>query len=58
MKKVELTKKELRAIADCVVIAEGTLTGKPLFAPMEAVRRLGKINLNELWIKLNHELNN
>lgn len=54
--KIEVTKKELRAITDCVVIADGTLTGKPLFAPIEAVRRLGKVDLNGLWIKLKSEL--
>lgn len=56
--KIELSKKELRAIMDCITITEGTLMGKNLLgimSPAEVVRRLGKIDLNELWVKLNQE---
>jgi len=53
--KIEVTKKELKAIMDCVTITDRTLTGQPLLSfmcPSELVRRLGKIDLNALWYKL------
>ena len=52
--KVELTKKELRAIMDCINITERSLRGETLLSfmsPTEVVRRLGKIDLPVLWDK-------
>lgn len=56
--KIEVSKKELEAIMDCVMITEGTLNGNSfaVISLREAVRRLGKLDFNALWTKLRNEV--
>lgn len=53
--KIEVTKKELRAITDCVNVTERTLRGETLLSfmgPVEIGRRFGKIDFPALFGKL------
>ena len=50
--KLELTKKEIQVLMDCVSIAEESINNNVVMATNEEMKRLEKIGANHLWHKL------
>ena len=51
--KIEIIEKELNAILTCIIIAEDSISNNILMVRLIDKKAIGKVNLDNLWVKLN-----
>ena len=54
--RVDLHKKEIKALMDCVSVTEESISNDVVMVSRKQMKRLDKINLDDLYIKLSNIL--
>lgn len=54
--KVDLTEKEVKVILSCITITEDSISNNILMVRLIDKKMLAKINLDNLYIKINYQL--